>query len=391
MLPIHRYHGCSVPARIKMPEINWDDVDTVRKLGLSKKSQALLETYSSLSNNNNNNNNDDTDNNETDNAELSKLRDTMNADVYAASPLDPAQHLHILYLDEHMCVTHKPSGVLSVPGPRRNPSLADLVYNAILPPDITVDQMVVHRIDMDTSGILVFALTVPALKQLNMDFRDRKVRKTYIALLAGHIPLGRGSSNEVELDLALERDPHRPPFMRVTQRGGDCDMDTNQQRDRSSDAEFAHLDFEAYPRLKNFVNQAPKPSLTDLTVQSLEYIRTQDYLGKEGDSDNADIDNSKSLPVTRVSLTPHTGRTHQLRVHTAAFGFPIIGDDIYGYQGAGDCGISAEVLDAAFPDREKVQRGLADLKISLCLHAQQLCLNHPITGAAMVFECDAPF
>jgi tRNA pseudouridine32 synthase/23S rRNA pseudouridine746 synthase len=367
-----------------MPEINWNDQDTVRKLeGLSKKSQALLETYSSLCSNNNNST--DTDNR----AELNKVRDTMNADVYAASPLDPAQHLHILYLDEHICVTHKPSGVLSVPGPRRNPSLADLVYNAILPPDITVDQMVVHRIDMDTSGILVFALTVPALRQLHEDFRDRKVRKTYTALLTGHFALGSGSSNEVELDLALERDPHRPPFMRVTQRGGDMDMDNKQPRDRSADAEFAHLDFDAYPRLKNFVNQAPKPSLTDLTVQSLEYIRTRDYLEKEGE--NADIDNSKSLPVTRVSLTPHTGRTHQLRVHTAAFGFPIVGDDIYGYQGSGDCGISAEVLGVAFPDREKVQRGLADLKIPLCLHAQQLCLNHPVSGAPMVFECDAPF
>jgi tRNA pseudouridine32 synthase/23S rRNA pseudouridine746 synthase len=370
MLPIHMYHGPSVPARNKMPE--WNEEDIFRKLGgLSKKSQALLETYSSLSNNNTDDNN---------NAELNKLRDKMNAEVYAASPLDPAQHLHILYLDEHICVTHKPSGVLSVPGPRRNPSLADLVYNAVQPPDIHVDQMVCHRIDMDTSGILVFALTVDAVRQLHEDFRDRKVRKTYTALLAGHVPYG--SSNEVELDLALERDLDRPPFMRVAQRGsGDTD-----QGDRSSDLEFAHLDFEAYPRLKKFVNQAPKPSLTDLSVQSLEYIRTQDYLGNEENADD-----SKSLPVTRVSLTPHTGRTHQLRVHTAAFGFPIVGDDIYGFQGSGDCGISAEVLDAAFSDREEVQRGLADLKLPLCLHAQQLCLNHPLTGAPMIFECDAPF
>jgi hypothetical protein len=139
MLPIHIYHGPSVPARNK-PEINWNEKDIFRKLeGLSKKSQALLETYTSLSNNN-------------DNAELDKLRDKMAAEVYAASPLDPAQHLHILYLDEHICVTHKPSGVLSVPGPRRNPSLADLVYNAVQPPDIDVDQMVVSIISCDQSA-----------------------------------------------------------------------------------------------------------------------------------------------------------------------------------------------------------------------------------------------
>jgi tRNA pseudouridine32 synthase/23S rRNA pseudouridine746 synthase len=346
-----------------MPEINWNEKDTLGSNleNLSKAAQVqimgLLETYSSLSND-----------------EQGKVRTRLAAAARAATPLDPSQHLHILYLDEHICVTNKPSGILSVPGPRRNPSLAELVYNAVQPLGINIDQMVVHRIDMDTSGIVVYALTALALRQLHADFRDRKVRKTYTALLAGHI----SSSSEVEVDLALERDPHRPPFMRVTQQ------------------EVYHPSLEdlaAYPGLHKFVNQAPKPSLTDLSVQSLEYIPRRDDSGSEDNVKvHVHVDSSKSsLAVTRVSLTPHTGRTHQLRVHTAALGFPVVGDDIYGFQGNGDCGIAAEVLDAAFPDRERVQRGLADLNLPLCLHAQQLCLFHPLTGAPMVFQCDAPF
>jgi len=61
-----------------------------------------------------------------------------------------------------------------------------------------------------------------------------------------------------------------------------------------------------------------------MLVKSLEYLD--------------DTDGTR-LPVTRVELRPHTGRTHQLRVHTAALGYPIVGDDIYWYLGQGDCGI----------------------------------------------------
>lgn len=80
-----------------------------------------------------------------------QLQMKMAAEARASQPLEPDEHLHILYCDEHICVTSKPSGVLSVPGPRRNPSLAGLVHET-LAPDIPIDQMVVHRLDMDTSG-----------------------------------------------------------------------------------------------------------------------------------------------------------------------------------------------------------------------------------------------
>ncbi|EEC50181.1 predicted protein, partial [Phaeodactylum tricornutum CCAP 1055/1] len=240
--------------------------------------------------------------------------------------------LHILYCDEHICVVNKPSGILSVPGPRRNPSIANLVYEILNPP-IDIDQMVVHRIDMDTSGVLVFALTELALRQLHDDFRSRRVKKTYEALLAGHFR----KATQVEIDVALERDPYHPPFMRRY---------WEPQRSATYSRQFS---------------QIYQPSA------------------------------QAHLPVSRVHMSPHTGRTHQLRVHAAALGYPIIGDDIYGFEGEGDCGVNSTILDQLIPNRMSLHQQLQELQLPLCLHAKQLCIFHPFSGAPMIFECEAPF
>ena len=96
-----------------------------------------------------------------------------------------------------------------------------------------------------------------------------------------------------------------------------------------------------------FLREAPKPSKTTWSILSYEY--------RDG------------KPVTRLEMRPHTGRTHQLRVHASqVLGTPIVGDDIYGSGGKNG-------------------------SYTLCLHAQKLCIHHPISGAAMIFEADAPF
>ena len=149
--------------------------------------------------------------------EREQLQHKIAVEARATQPVDPIQSLRILYIDSHLCVVNKASGVLSVPGPRRNPSIATAVYDLVRPTDIdTMDQMVVHRLDMDTSGILVLALSKTALLTLHRDFRDplrRRVHKSYQAVLAGHLT----AASTVELDVGLERDPHRPPFMRIAQ------------------------------------------------------------------------------------------------------------------------------------------------------------------------------
>jgi 23S rRNA-/tRNA-specific pseudouridylate synthase len=277
---------------------------------LSRSSRHMIEKYKSLSS-----------------SQKEQLVYKIHAEERATMPLDPSESLRILYCDAHICVTNKPSGVLSVPGPRRNPSLAGLVYDC-LKPAIDLDQMVVHRLDMSTSGIIVYALSLEALKQLHKDFKDRKVQKTYQALVHGHV-----DGQEGEINIALERDPAKPPFMRIVQ-PKDEDLDFGKASESSP---------LAVGKTHKFWTQAPKESLTTWSVISKEYRNDE--------------------PVTRLELRPWTGRTHQLRVHCAAALGAIVGDDIYGNRELGP----------------------------LCLHAMKLCIYHPISGAPMIFEVDAPF
>lgn len=273
-----------------------------------------------------------------------RLCSKMLAEFRAQQPVDPFRHLRVLYLDEHICVVEKPSGILSVPGVQRNPSLLDLVHNLVQPSGLdTMDQMVVHRLDMDTSGIVVFALSKKVAKQLHDDFRHRNVHKEYEALLSGWI----SAAPEVDIQLDLERDPHHLPFMRIAQ-----------PRTQSTDSSSTMVPF---------LKQSPKPSWTELRV--LQRTTTHnDY------------------PVTRVQLIAHTGRTHQLRVHTAALGYPILGDDIYGYsRGAeGSAGGLA-------PSPEQMEKYSSLPASRLCLHARRLALRHPVSGEPMMFACPAPF
>lgn len=286
--------------------------------------------------------------------ERERLESKIQAEARASRTLTPEEHLHILYADAHICVVHKPSGVLCVPGPRRNPSAANLVYDVLQPPTIHIDQMVVHRLDMDTSGIVIFAQAKEALQQLHRDFRDRdRIQKTYNALVCGHVQAPEG-----EIDLALERDPNRPPFMRVSLEGRGEDDDESR----------------VFGAFAKEINKAPKASLTAFRVLARE------YLGE--------------LPVTRVELKPYTGRTHQLRVHCAAIGHPIVGDDIYGLGGEGspNGGLLAEQMEQ-FPDRASLdlQQSVVATNMNLCLHARRLCIYHPCTQAPMVFQVEPNF
>ena len=285
-------------------------------------------------------------------SELERYESKLQAQARASRVLVPDQHLHVLYRDAHICVVHKPSGVLSVPGPRRNPSVANLVHSVFQPTAMNVDQMVVHRLDMDTSGVVVYALTESALKRLHQDFRERdnRVKKTYEALVCGHLSVSEG-----EIDLPLERDPTRPPFMRVSLGEGRQGDEEN----RSFGAFAKHID------------KAPKPSLTECRVLSRHYLKGV-------------------YPVTRVELKPWTGRTHQLRVHCAAIGHPILGDDIYGLGGEGSLdGGLLEPQQLLFGDRATLALQndiLRNVPTNLCLHSKQLCIYHPFSGAPMVFE-----
>ena len=97
------------------------------------------------------------------------------------------QDIKVVYEDEHIIVVDKPAGVLSVGGKHSHPNMADAVFQSFGSELASGDRMVVHRLGMDTSGLICLAKTVPAVRGMNEVFRTRKIERTYEALVCGHM------------------------------------------------------------------------------------------------------------------------------------------------------------------------------------------------------------
>ncbi|TCH64750.1 RluA family pseudouridine synthase [Acinetobacter sp. ANC 4862] len=207
---------------------------------------------------------------------------------------------HLIHCDEDFMVIHKPAGVLTVPG--KTEDLQDCVINRLL--KIEPKTLLIHRLDRDTSGILVFGLTKWGQKTISRQFQERQTEKTYQAVVAGHLE-GEGT-----VDVPVIYDPEHPPL---------------------------HI---AAP-------DHNKPALTHW--QAIEHFEIQ------------------GQTVTRVKLTPVTGRSHQLRVHMQYLGHPIVGDTLY-----------------ATPEQQQ-------LIPRLCLHAEHLSFYHPQTEERVEFYYPVPF
>jgi len=232
----------------------------------------------------------------------------------------PEGRPRVLHEDDWFVVIDKPAGLLSVPGIA--PEKHDCVRSRVkeMYPDAT-GPMTCHRLDLSTSGVMILALNAKTHKNLSVQFEFRRTQKRYIALLEGHLPHDEGLIN-----CPMRKDMEVRPLMLVDYVQG-------------------------------------KPSQTQYRVIARESYRDR--------------------PVTRVELLPHTGRTHQLRVHaahpqvttvgtlgqlnegeTTGLGHPIVGDELYG--------------DATNADR-------------LMLHASMLTIHHPRTGNQMTFKAPDPF
>ena len=116
---------------------------------------------------------------------------------------DKGKELEIVYEDESLVVVNKPSGLLSVPGKERDASVQALMQARLPQAD---GPLTVHRLDMDTSGLLLIAKSKEAHQCLQAQFEQRLIRKRYIALLEGVVPNDRGSIN-----LPLRPDLHDRP------------------------------------------------------------------------------------------------------------------------------------------------------------------------------------
>lgn len=208
--------------------------------------------------------------------------------------------MEILYRDADIVVVDKPSGLLSIPG--RGPEKIDSVSHRIrqMFPDCLA-QPSVHRLDMDTSGLLVLALTAASHRHLSLQFQNRETDKHYLALLEGELA-GEEGTITLPFRLDIENRPHQ-----------------------------------IYDEIHGKIGTT--------------------HWKKLG------IENGK----TRIAFHPITGRTHQLRVHSAhpkGLGIPIVDDPLYGN---------------------------GDLPGKMKLHACELTFTHPTTGEKMTFTAPVPF
>ena len=210
--------------------------------------------------------------------------------------------LKYLYLDKSIAVVDKRAGMLSVPG--RGIEKLDSVsyrFHTLFPS--TPEVCHVHRLDMDTSGLLVLAFDKESVKDLMLQFENREVQKTYIALLEGVIEEERG---DIDMPIRLDVD-HRPRQI---------------------------VDWEHGKK----------------AVTHWERIR---------------VITTPEERFTLVRFYPHTGRTHQLRVHAAeGLKHPIVGDNLYGHQRNGE---------------------------RLMLHAESIKFRHPKTKEEVEFTSPSPF
>lgn len=164
-------------------------------------------------------------------------------------------------------IVEKPAGVLCVSRDKEIATLSEAVYERVGCEMGSADKMVVHRLGMDTSGLMIFAKTKTAVRGMNSLFRTRKIHREYEALVCGHV-----ERDESVIALPLMRDFQFPPYMRVS----------------TDDQQRALLDLDPEDVGKKLL-EAPKPSLTKVDVIAREEL-------EEG------------LPITRVLLTSISGR-----------------------------------------------------------------------------------
>ena len=227
-----------------------------------------------------------------------------------AQPEAEAIPLRILYEDDHLLVVDKPPGMPVHPGPGH---ASRTLVNALLAhcPDLpgiggVQRPGIVHRLDKDTSGLLVVAKDERAHAGLSAQLKAREMKKTYLALVEGRL-----QPPEALIDAPIGRDPNNRRRMMVRPSAG-----------------------------------TGRAAVGGREAQTAYKVRT--YL--DG--------------YTLVEASPISGRTHQIRVHLASLGHPLIGDVVYGR--------ASKLVPRQF------------------LHAWRLAFRHPIDGRDLSFETPLP-
>jgi 23S rRNA pseudouridine1911/1915/1917 synthase len=221
-----------------------------------------------------------------------KGRDKVKVDETLLRSDPPALELPVIYEDTDIIIINKPDGVLTHAKGALNleGSVASFIKPRLTDKNLSGNRAgIVHRLDRHTSGVIITAKTEAAQKWLQKQFSTRKVKKTYIAIVEGGL-----DPEKALIDAPIARNPSKPQTFSVQPAG--------------------------------------KPSQTE--YETLEHIE------KAGKS------------YSLVKLVPKTGRTHQLRVHLACIGHPIVGDGVYGHAGP-ELLLHAMELELTTPDKSR--------------------------------------
>jgi 23S rRNA pseudouridine1911/1915/1917 synthase len=200
--------------------------------------------------------------------------------------------LPVIYEDDNVVVINKPDGVLSHSNGALNTeaTVASFIRDKLNDPALTGNRAgIVHRLDRQTSGVIITARNSAAQKWLQKQFSNRRVKKTYIAIAEGHIDPERAI-----IDAPIARNPKRPQTFMVSASG--------------------------------------RPAQTEYETQEEMVFDGKLY--------------------TKLMLKPATGRTHQLRVHLAYISHPIVGDKLYGHDGP-ELLLHAYKLEITLPNHQR--------------------------------------
>lgn len=272
------------------------------------------------------------------------------------NPVHEEEELEIVFEDEWLLVINKPAGMLSVPGKAED---RDSVYHRLKKkyPEAT-GPMIVHRLDMATSGLLLVAKTKEVHQDLQAQFANRSIKKRYVAVLDGTI-----------IKTEKETKPIAEKAILIAKETVSTKKTAKAERTGNTGRIELPLCLNPLDRPRQMVSsEHGKEAITEYQIISESERITSESENTFNESNRIDESErsiNESRKYTRIVFYPLTGRTHQLRVHAAhpeGLGCPILGDELYG---------------------KKADR--------LYLHAEYIEFRHPIYGDILCIQKEADF
>ena len=272
------------------------------------------------------------------------------------NPVHEEEELEIVFEDEWLLVVNKPAGMLSVPGKAED---RDSVYHRLKKkyPEAT-GPMIVHRLDMATSGLLLVAKTKEVHRDLQAQFANRSIKKRYVAVLDGVI-----------IKTEKETKPIAEKAILIAKETVLTKKTAKAERTGNTGRIELPLCLNPLDRPRQMVSsEHGKEAITEYQIISESERITSESENTFNESNRIDESErsiNESRKYTRIVFYPLTGRTHQLRVHAAhpeGLGCPILGDELYG---------------------KKADR--------LYLHAEYIEFRHPIYGNILCIQKEADF